>query len=86
MMEAVQGLNRDTVARNNGITTDNASMNRFCKLILEHKIEDQEAYRNRLEYVSSYDGLSTELRGAVETLKVEYDKANSKTDEKGMSY
>lgn len=77
MMEAVQGLNRDTIARSNGIDTDVASMNHFCELIMKFKIEDQDAYRNRLEFVSAYEGLNPELRQTVETLKSEFDKGNS---------
>lgn len=83
MLEAVESLNRDTIARNNGIKTDNSSMNHFCSLILKHKIEDEDVYRNRLEIISAYDGLSSELKNTVDTLKAEYDKANSKVVEKG---
>ena len=72
MLEAVESLNRDTIARNNGIKTDNSSMNHFCSLILKYKIEDEDAYRNRLEIISAYDGLSSELKNTVDTLKAKY--------------
>lgn len=61
MRKSIEGLNRDTIARNNGIETDAISMNHFCKLIFNQTKCSKESYYQRLLWISTYEGLNPEL-------------------------
>ncbi len=63
MLEVIEKLDRNTIAKDNGLNSSNEAMNHFCALIMRNRKKcNPEAYLNRLEWITSYSGLNDELR------------------------
>lgn len=69
MVEAISGLNRNTIARDNGMTPSNKSIDYFAKLIfdiqskrLENGAIKEDSFINSLEHITSFDGISIETK------------------------
>jgi hypothetical protein len=84
MLEVINELNRNTIAKDNGLASSSDAMNHFCSLIIKNsKNCDLESYRNRLEWISCYENLNEELKKSVEVEKKQIDLTLS---DKNLSY
>lgn len=63
MLEVIEELDRNTIAKDNGLKSSNEAMNHFCALIIKNRKKcDPDVFLNRLEWVTSYSDLNEDLR------------------------
>ncbi len=74
MLEAIEGLNRNTIAKENGSPIDFNSIDFFVEAVLEHGNRSMlGSQRMRLEWASCFSDMRGDLKERVEQEKMQMD-------------